>query len=547
MIKTLVCSVCLWFLSGSGAAAQNKVTKLRGTVQDATTKNPVAGATVSASGDTAQQSEITDDRGFFRILIEGVSPGDLVRIRVEKVGYAVYDQQVVASEEIPLNIFLRRTAAATAPPARRAIEPAAPANPVDARFIQEMKDQNPMVRLNALKVLVDGAPTDSAAMVAVIAAALDVDYRVRVKAIAAIEQLRPVSKDAVTNLLVDLHDLEPLVQAQSIDALGSFPKDKDAQAALFRLLGSPPSINDRVMSSLIRSGVEDPRLSEAIIYAVQHGNKDAFNALSKKVPFSRELISRLLVELGKSLDSTRNFQAQEIIKVLLKGDGEPGRQALHQFLAAADSYRQSRLVLCWLEVEHDAKAELLEIVRVADITAELRKALASTQTETVFLPYGEFPFNKAADCSRGVMLRAAMGMLVLDLEPRKDAWDALAFGLNTAPNAEWQCGIYSATVPGWLSPSRAKPIVPLLVKDLLCYPVNNRPTQQRSTRVGANADLIVSLKNALAKIGDEDTIVLIQQSAAEGMVICGNNANDDPDGKKGLAELIGRIRSRTNN
>src|ERR1700727_831125 len=139
MIKTLVCSVCLWFLSGSGAAAQNKVTKLRGTVQEATTKNPVAGATVSASGDTAQQSEITDDRGFFRILIEGVSPGDLVRIRVEKVGYAVYDQQVVASEEIPLNIFLRRTAAATAPPARRAIEPAAPANPVDARFIQEMK------------------------------------------------------------------------------------------------------------------------------------------------------------------------------------------------------------------------------------------------------------------------------------------------------------------------------------------------------------------------------------------------------------------------
>jgi hypothetical protein len=547
MIKTLVCSVCLWFLSGSGAAAQNKVTKLRGTVQEATTKNPVAGATVSASGDTAQQSEITDDRGFFRILIEGVSPGDLVRIRVEKVGYAVYDQQVVASEEIPLNIFLRRTAAATAPPARRAIEPAAPANPVDARFIQEMKDQNPMVRLNALKVLVDGAPTDSAAMVAVIAAALDVDYRVRVKAIAAIEQLRPVSKDAVTNLLVDLHDLEPLVQAQSIDALGSFPKDKDAQAALFRLLGSPPSINDRVMSSLIRSGVEDPRLSEAIIYAVQHGNKDAFNALSKKVPFSWELISRLLVELGKSLDSTRNFQAQEIIKVLLKGDGEPGRQALHQFLAAADSYHQSRLVLCWLEVEHDAKAELLEIVRVADITAELRKALASTQTETVFLPYGEFPFNKAADCSRGVMLRAAMGMLVLDLEPRKDAWDALAFGLNTAFNAEWQCGIYSATVPGWLSPSRAKPIVPLLVKDLLCYPVNNRPTQQRSTRVGANADLIVSLKNALAKIGDEDTIALIQQSAAEGMVICGNNANDDPDGKKGLAELIGRIRSRTNN
>ena len=265
MIKTLPRSVCLWLLLGSCVSAQNKVIKLRGTVQDATTKNPVAGATVSASGDIAQQSEITDGKGFFRILIEGVNPGDLVHIRVEKAGYAAYDQQFAASEEIPLNILLRRSTSATPPPVRKMVEPAAPINALTARFIQELKDQHSMSRFNALDALVDSAPTDIAAMSAVIAAALDLDYRIKLKAIYAIGRLKPTSKDAVTNLLVDLHDIEPLVQAQSIDALGSFPKDKDAQAALFRLLGTPPSINERAMSSLIRSGVEDPRLSEGHI------------------------------------------------------------------------------------------------------------------------------------------------------------------------------------------------------------------------------------------------------------------------------------------
>lgn len=83
---------------------------------------------------------------------------------------------------------------------------------------------------------------------------------------------------------------------------------------------------------------------------------------------------------------------------------------------------------------------------------------------------------------------------------------------------------------GFLGPSRAKPVIPSLVQDLPCFFRN----------------LIVDVKVAedtLARVGDEDTIALLQQSAAKGMVICVNNP-DDPDGKKELANLIARIRNR---
>jgi HEAT repeat protein len=476
---------------------------------------------VSASGDTAQQSEVTDDDGFFRLLIEGVAPGDLVRIRVEKPGYAVYDRQVVASEEIPLDIPLHRLAAGSPKAVPK------PTDPVVDRYVQEMKDPHPFTRLNALKVLTEHAPTNDSAMRAVIAAALDGDYRVRLAAVNDIQQLQPNSKQAVTNLLIGLDDQEPLVRKASLVALRAFPHDKDATGALFRILGAPPSINLDAMYSLMAAGVSDRRLSEAEFYAATIGNADGITALIREAPLSQDLTARLIIELGKSLDSPDNFHSQGIIEVLLRG-GEQGRKALHRYLSSADPFHQSRLVLSWLEVDHGAKDEILSLVGVAGITAELGKAMQSDVSETVFLPHGEFPYGEDAMCTQGVMLRASMGILVLDLEPRDAALNRLASRLTQwGPEA---CGRYAVIVPRWIKPSAAKPIIPFLANLLDCKPGG----------VYIQSDWVA---DTLAKIGDESTITLLQRIASQKKIICGN-PDEDPLGPKHLDDLTARIRSR---
>ena len=284
-MKTCQSVLCFLLLLGSSLCAQTKTTRIRGTVEDANTRKPIAGATVSASGDTAQQSEITDDNGFFRLVIEGVAPGDLVRIRAVKAGYTVYDRQIVTSEEIPITVDLRRPASAPAPKAGPVAphKPLVSSDPVTARYIEEMTTQkNPTVRLNALSVIVKSAAHDPAALAAVAAAINDGDYRVRQMAAYDLGLSDKATPEMINALRIGLNDPEPLVRTEAKRSLGRFPHNKDAVEALIQVMGQPPEVDAYAAMTLYYAGIEDPRLLTALIYeATAQNDKDAIAALGR--------------------------------------------------------------------------------------------------------------------------------------------------------------------------------------------------------------------------------------------------------------------------
>ena len=315
----------------SSLPAQIKTTRIRGTVEDTNTRRPIAGATVSASGDTAQKDEITDDNGFFRLVIEGVAPGDLVRLRVIKSGYTVYDRQIVASEEIPITIDLHRPASATTPPpaplrkpavpsepasaATPPPKPVVPSDPVTAHYIEVMTtESSPLVRLNALDVIVKSTAENPAALTAVAAAVNDADYRVRENAAYYLGSIRKATPEVITALRIAANDLEPLVRSASMHALGRLSPNKDAVDALFRIMGAPPVVNLDAALALAGTRIDDPRLMAALIYeATAKNNNDAAAALVKSGGY-KDLIPALFTALGTQPNV--NISAMHVLQSL---------------------------------------------------------------------------------------------------------------------------------------------------------------------------------------------------------------------------------------
>ena len=566
-MKALALLICLALGLSPCLMAQGKTTKLRGNVLDATTSKPVSGATVTAAGDVAQQAEVTDDKGFFRLVIQGVAPGDLVRIRVEKAGYAVYDQHVVASEEIPLTVQLHRSGAAVPPPAIEK-KSAAHVDPVVAHFIELLNHRpaNIDTVLNALQVLEQKAPADPDAISAVVAD----DYRLKLSAIDTVGRLKP--KQAVTNLIISLHDVTPIVRAAAAGvlgrfpydkgnitnliaslrdadpgvrksagwALGRFPQDKDAIAALFTAMGAPPKVDDYSMSVLDNLGIEDSRLTAALVHQLRacdrHAvcNDYAVSAVLKKAPLSQTWITALIEELQTSLPSAPNYEQQVLIRVLLDAGGDPAHQALRRFLAGATPMQQSRLALAWLEYDHDAKDEILQDIRAEDVASELTQVMSSSSGEAVSIPelVKRGVYRDAfigAFCPSGVQLRAAMGVLVLRLPPRNLAWKTLLDVLRSDLSSrlyEWHnCADYAAVVPGWLTVAAAKPAIPLLANELGC---------------AIDDDALTTAMDTLSKIGDEDTITEIQRLKKQRTSHC----RYDNAFPSNLTTIAARIRSR---
>src|SRR5271167_2377142 len=108
MKRTAIIVVILCFLPGYLRASPCEGgVKLIGKVSDVLTHVGVAGAKVSAVGDDACETVITDDRGRFKLrLVSRIKSGESVRIRAEKTGYEVFDE-IEGTSEVPLDILIR--------------------------------------------------------------------------------------------------------------------------------------------------------------------------------------------------------------------------------------------------------------------------------------------------------------------------------------------------------------------------------------------------------------------------------------------------------
>ena len=86
--------------------------KFSGTVIDENSLEPIHGAKVSTSGNMHKSDDVTDKDGYFTLeLLEKIKIGQLVRIRVSKSGYKLYDNNETVGILKQLKIFLERVEA----------------------------------------------------------------------------------------------------------------------------------------------------------------------------------------------------------------------------------------------------------------------------------------------------------------------------------------------------------------------------------------------------------------------------------------------------
>jgi hypothetical protein len=311
----------------------------------------------------------------------------------------------------------------------------------------------------------------------------------------------------------------------AITALGNHPGNKDAVEGLLQALGTPGAKNDAAMKVLCNMGVDDPRLSEVLLANANAYNAPTVSLLLKMSPPSQDLTARLLKYVSKSLDLPENFRAQIYIDILLKSGGAAGRQARHRLLVTSDAQQQGLLALAWLEVEHNAAAELLPDLHLPDTESYLIKMAKTPAKGTVSLP--EYDTSKSI-CNEGPSLRAIMGLSILNLAPREHPTKTLISAINSEVDS---CAAYAAAVVAWFGPSILKAASATLIHSARCD-------------VGRLSEGVST--DTLALLGNEKTIAQLQTTNspyANGTYIC----DEDPlRPVHNQDELIVRIRSRLN-
>src|ERR1051326_1643345 len=123
-----------------------------------------------------------------------------------------------------------------------------------------------------------------------------------------------------------------------------------------------------------------------------------------------------------------------------------------------------------------------------------------------------------------VMLRGAVGVLVLDLPPGEDALKVIAMAMRSNRS---ECGDYASIMRRSFKPAFQQRLIPALANTLLC--------ESSSVSQSVAAD-------TLAEVGNEQTITLLHDLDAKRHNSCGP---DDPLGPMNLNRLVARIRART--
>jgi hypothetical protein len=439
--------------------------RVRGTVRESKSGRPIPRATVTASGNQSQQDELTDDQGFFRLVLQGVAPGSLVRIRVQKEGYAPYDRQIAVSEEIPLEVLMSLA------PARSRAEPAS-TSPVEQRLLQQLNNVDPEIRASAIASLRKQPRLSDVTTAAIIRAVLDEDLEVQAEAVIAVWQSKISSPAAVQNLIVALkddHDSRSGARLRSLAAttLGDIgPNAKSAIPTLLTTLkDSFVGPAEDAALALIKLGVQDRRVDAELLEGMNDGGaNDVRDALVKMGPSGARFIPGLIGILRAKLQDANGDQGSQshvdIIRVL-EAIGPAGDTALEQLMESLNPNNQAQLALAWVEMNPAAKSAIRRTFKIPEVSATLAQKLSRERTADLSLS-GKLLIS---DDYNGVALRSAVGMLLLDLEPKEEAWQVLMKALSAEISSYGSAKVaYAGFYISELDPASARRSVPALVK-----------------------------------------------------------------------------------
>jgi hypothetical protein len=141
-LLVLMVSFALGFQTPQRLPVHGRVVEREGQSAD-----PVAGATVSVAGMPGTATTSSEGR-FTLLMAPTVSPGDEIRLTVQKPGFAVYTSDIIAAEVLDKDIVLVPLKPVSSP---RGVLP--PMSAELSFLVQKLKDTNQAERLNAISEL----------------------------------------------------------------------------------------------------------------------------------------------------------------------------------------------------------------------------------------------------------------------------------------------------------------------------------------------------------------------------------------------------------